>query len=106
MGQLAKLTPRSDKVRVTFTGRFFPSFSPRSEGVWTYFFLLERYVFLVSSKKIWWSDTTDEILNTIECYRKTQKKTIFCDDFTDCFASDKSPQKRYKSSLKRVFAIT
>ena len=37
---------------------------------------------------------------------KNSKKSIFCDDFTDCFASDKSLQKRYKSSLKRVFAIT
>ena len=42
-----------------------------------FFVLLERYGFLVSSEIFWWSDTTDEILNTTEYYRKTQKKHFF-----------------------------
>ena len=77
MGQLAKLTPRSDKVRVHLQVGFFTLFLRAQKEFGLNFFLLERYVFLVSSKKFWWSDTTDEILNTTECYRKTQKNRFF-----------------------------
>ena len=106
MGQLAKLTPRSDKTGVLLQVGFFPLFLRAQKEFWLDFFFVGKIrvsslvnFFLVVRYYRW---------NT-EYYwmlPKNSKKSIFLDDFTDCFASDKSPKKRRKSSLKRVFTIT